>query len=424
MNTDGFWDSVSDMKVALFAPYLTPASGGIWQFYQWAAKQLGTKFSLLLFAPALLLEETRKGGGEIASGVIAEEFRSSVEKTIAYRILEDQACGRIGGMWVPFYRKLSRRIKRSFFDGSVVEHAACMLLKQEGIDVVHIPVQCVQMPRAVKRFPYIINPHDFQHEYFPEFFTPKTLEIRRTVWYEDQRGASAVVVHSRQTQADAIKYPGIPGERVFYAPYGPLDNFPEPDAADLREAVRTFSLPERFVFFPARTWPHKNHLALVEAIHYLKKRGIDVNAVFTFVDSKHGEVVKQKIAATGLEKQVIIVGRVSPEQMGALYKLCTMVVVPSMFEQNSGPVLEAIHFGKAVAVSRIEEVVLALDGSGLLFDPRSVQEIADAIDRLWSSQDTLEKAEARIRERRSRMSWEPFREAYRQAYSYALQEAS
>ena len=146
--------------------------------------------------------------------------------------------------------------------------------------------------------------------------------------------------------------------------------------------------------------------------------------MFTFVDSKHGEVVKQKIAATGLEKQVIIVGRVSPEQMGALYKLCTMVVVPSMFEQNSGPVLEAIHFGKAVAVSRIEEVVLALDGSGLLFDPRSVQEIADAIDRLWSSQDTLEKAEARIRERRSRMSWEPFREAYRQAYSYALQEAS
>ena len=62
--------------------------------------------------------------------------------------------------------------------------------------------------------------------------------------------------------------------------------------------------------------------------------------------------------------------------------------------------------------------------SGQLFNPRSVQEIADAIDRLWSSQDTLEKAEARIRERRSRMSWEPFREAYRQAYSYALQEAS
>jgi glycosyltransferase involved in cell wall biosynthesis len=412
------------MKVALFAPYLSPAAGGTWQFYQWVAKQLGSKLPLVLFAPALLLEEIRKGGGEYAVEVPFETLRSSVEETIAYRILEDPAFGQIGGIRIPLYRKLTRQIKRLFFATNVLEQAAYKMLLREGVDVVHIPVQRVRMPSTVKRFPYIINPHDFQHEYFPEFFTKKVLEFRRTAWYKDQRDAAAVVVHSRQTRSDAIKYLGIPEERVFYAPYGPLDNFPVPDEVSLRKVAQEFALPERFVFYPALTWVHKNHLVLVEAIHHLKKRGIDVNAVFTIVDGEYGEMVKQKIKAAGLVKQVIIVGRVSPEQMGALYCLCTMVVVPSLFEQNSGPVLEAIHFGKAVAVSHIEEVVLTLNGSGLLFDPRSVSEIADAIDQLWSSKDALEKVEAKIRERRTLMSWEPFQEVYQQAYTYAMQEKS
>ena len=410
------------MKVALFAPYLSPAAGGTWQFYQWVAKQLGIKFPLLLFAPTLLLEEIRKVGGGTTIEVPFEALRSSLKETIAYRMLEDQAYGQIGGMRIPFYRKLARQIKRFFFAANVIEHAAYKMLRQEGVDVIHIPIQRVQMPKAVKRFPYIINPHDFQHEYFPEFFTTKELEFRRTVWYKDQRDATAVVVHSRQTRSDAIKYLGIPEEQVFYAPYGPLDNFPVPDEVKLQQTAQEFTLPERFVFYPAHTWTHKNHLALVKAIHHLKKRGIDVNVVFTFVDGEHGDVVKQQITDAGLEEQVTIVGQVSPEQMGALYCLCTMVVVPSLFEQNSGPVLEAIHFGKAVAVSHIEEVVLTLDGSGLLFDPRSVREIANAIDQLWSSKDALEKAETKIRERRAHMSWEPFREVYQQAYNHAIQE--
>lgn len=409
------------MKVALFAPYLFPAAGGIWQFYQWAAKQLGKEFPLLLFAPALLLEEIRKGYSGSAVEVPFETLCAPVKDTIAYRLLEDPAFGMIGGMRIPLYRKFKYQIKRFFFAANVVEYAAYKMLRREEVDIVHVPVQHIHMPRAVKRFRYIINPHDFQHEYFPEFFTSESLEFRRAVWYKDQRNAAAVVVHSRQTRSDAIKYLGIPEERIFYAPYGPLDNFPMPDEEGLRKTAQYFNLPERFVFYPAQSWPHKNHVALVEAIHHLKKRGIDVNAVFTSVEGKYGEEVKQKIKSANLEKQVIIVGRVTPEQMGALYSLCTMVVVPSLFEQNSGPVLEAIHFGKAVVASRIEEVVITLDGSGLLFDPHSVSEIANAIDQLWSSKDALEEAKAKIRERRNCMSWEPFREVYLQAYTYAMQ---
>ena len=253
-----------------------------------------------------------------------------------------------------------------------------------------------------------------------DFFSADELELRRNVWYRDQRNAAALVVHSQQTRQDAIQYLGIPEERVFYAPYGPLDTYPEPDQATLRKVTDELNLPERFVFYPAYTWPHKNHLALVEAIYSLKKRDIEVNVVFTVVDGAYGEILKQEIVSRDLGRQVTIVGRVSPEKMGVLYRQSAFVVVPSLFEQNSGPVLEAIHFGKAVAVSNIKEVELTLAGAGLLFDPHSVQQIADAIDQLWSSSAALAEAEASIQRRNAEMSWEPFRRVYRQAYAYAL----
>ena len=40
--------------------------------------------------------------------------------------------------------------------------------------------------------------------------------------------------------------------------------------------------PEGFIFYPAQTWPHKNHLRLLEAIQRLRTRhGLEVSLVCT-----------------------------------------------------------------------------------------------------------------------------------------------
>jgi glycosyltransferase involved in cell wall biosynthesis len=371
------------MRVVLFAPYLSVESGGIWNFYQWVARYLGASFQYLHVGPAMLLEEIRKAGGEDATQVSLESLRSSTESTFIYRLLEDRAGAGTVAFKISCYGRLMNSLK-SLYTRKATERAAAKLLRRESVDVVHIPAQLVPMPKVVRNYPYIINPHDYQHEHFPEFFPKRILRLRRKLWYRDQRNANAVVVHSRQTRLDALRFLGIPEERLFYAPYGPLDNFPEPDDGTLQRTIDDFKLPRRFVFYPARSWPHKNHAVLVEALARLKKRGIEVNAVFTTVEGEYGEAVKEKIRAAGLER-------------------------------------EAIHFGKSIVASQLEEVVSTLDGAGSLVDPHSVQEIADAIDQLWSSEDTLEKAGAAIRKRRSLMSWKPFQDAYRSAYTYAIE---
>ena len=310
-------------------------------------------------------------------------------------------------------------IRRKVYGKSVA--AAWMLdeLASIGTDVAHIPLQFVPCRSLGRQMPYVINPHDYQHEHFPENFPRSQLASRRRIWYEAQRGAAAIVVHSRQTYTDALHYLRVPEERVFYAPYGPLRTFPDPDEATLAHTRKQFALPDRFIFYPARAWPHKNHETLIDAAALLKEKGVHVHIVFTDMDTPYGKQVCAKAADLGLSDQVIATGRASSEEMGALFSLCTMVAVPSLFEQNSGPMLEAIQLGKAVVVSNFPELVASLDNEQLVFDGRSPSDMAQVIDTLWSSDEQRAAVEQRLRLRRDEMSWKPFQDTYRRAYAFA-----
>ena len=111
------------MNVCLLAPDLCHSAGGVWHFYQWVAKQVGSEIPLLKIAPDDLLRELYTGTTESGSGVPFDTFRASVEATFAYHALEAMVYGQIGGMWIPFYRKAARLIKDSWFHGDVVENS-------------------------------------------------------------------------------------------------------------------------------------------------------------------------------------------------------------------------------------------------------------------------------------------------------------
>ena len=410
-----------DVRVALFAPRLTRASGGIWQFYQWVARHLQNELSLHLVAPSEILTEIRARGDVDFSGATdSDDILNQVRKSFCYRNLERKDYPRLLGVRPPFYFTACNWIKRNFYHGSCFENAFYENLRNNNLDLVHVPQQAPRYPGAIGKLPYVINPHDYQHEHYPQYFTNDQLILRRENWYPHQRKASAIVVHSLQTRDDVLRYLGVPEEKVFYAPYGPLDTFPVPDEEIMAEIKRTFRLPEKYIFYPARMWQHKNHVALVDAIAHLKKKGEQVDCVFTDDSTEYSKVVHERVTQLGVEDQIQFLGRLDSKQMGAVYKSCTMVVVPSLFEQNSGPMLEAIQLGKPVAVSNLPELVTSLGEGGLVFDGKSIADIAEAITHVWSSDENRKSMETSARKRRSEMSWQPFIEVYKKAYAYAL----
>lgn len=187
----------------------------------------------------------------------------------------------------------------------------------------------------------------------------------------------------------------------------------------LKLVQKEYRLPKQYIFCPARAWPHKNHGILVKAVGEIRKHGIEIQLVFTDGGTPHGKKISCLIEELDLTNQVRFLGRTSPFHMGALYRLCRAVVVPSLFEQNSGPMLEAMHFGKAVAVSRLVELVETVGSEGLVFDENSVAETAAVLERLWCSDSERMRLEALSVKRSSELGWGRFRECYQHAYEYA-----
>ncbi len=92
--------------------------------------------------------------------------------------------------------------------------------------------------------------------------------------------------------------------------------------------------------------------------------------------------MKNAIEQFGLTERVCHLGYVEKDELQAIYKLATALVMPSLFESVSIPIYEAFQVGTPVAASNILAIPEQVGDAGLLFDPKSVASIKEAILRI------------------------------------------
>lgn len=280
-------------------------------------------------------------------------------------------------------------------------------------DIIHYPHQNLHDIFFELGKPVVINPHDFQHEHFPEYFSEKLIEDRRKYWYNAFRKASALVVHGTHIAEDCVKYANVKKEKIFFAPYGVFEYNNETANID------KYNFPEKFLFYPAHTWWHKNHLRLLEALYLLKKKNIIVPLIITDCVERPGIEIIRKIKILGLKDQVIITGRIDFAEIKAIYKNATAIIVPSLYEQQSGPILESIGFEKPVLASNnVADNELFVKENGLLFNPFSPRDIASKIEKLWLNPKPFEIGS---KNKKKKMSWNEYIKNYKKAYEFAIQ---
>ena len=148
------------------------------------------------------------------------------------------------------------------------------------------------------------------------------------------------------------------------------------------QAVRLrLKLPDKFLFYPAQFWVHKNHLRLIEAFREVATEVPDLNLVLTGKKRDEYQVVMDAIDKFGLNERVFHLGYVEQGDLHAIYKLAAALVMPSLFESVSIPIYEAFQVGTPVAASNILAIPEQVGDAGLLFEPTSVASIRDAMLR-------------------------------------------
>ena len=289
-------------------------------------------------------------------------------------------------------------------------------VERSKIDIIHFTTQS----GFLTNIPFIYHPHDLQHRHLPQFFTSSERASRDFSYSTLCNHASVISVVSRWVKQDLLQSFNVPESKVrivHFAP-DPHNCLPlRPETA--RAIVQKLSLPQRFIFYPARTWPHKNHLRLIQALRILRDDyGLTIPLVCSGETTGFYEQIKAEVENLALGQQVSFIGFVSFEELSALYQLCSAVIIPTLFEAGSFPMWEAFLNDKPAACSSVTSLQAQAGDAALIFDPNKPEEIADAIRKLWTDIDLCATLIARGRVNVTRFSWEKtartFRALYRQ----------
>ncbi|MHB1160750.1 MAG: glycosyltransferase family 4 protein [Chloroflexota bacterium] len=282
------------------------------------------------------------------------------------------------------------------------------------VDAVHFPYQ--QFARST--LPSIYNPHDLQHLHYPQFFSKRQLSWRETAYRAGCAEAHAVVAESGWVKQDIACRCGVPRERLFSFPMGAPTALYEPVGEQTaREVSARLQLPESFALYPAQTWPHKNHLRLLEAIAIARdEHRVSVPLVCTGVKNGYWPRIEERIAQLALRDSVHFLGYVTPAELRALYRLARFLVLPSLFEGGGFPVLEGFSEGTPVACANVTSLPEYGGDAVLLFDPASAESIAAALVRMATDPDLRDSLRRRGSERIRVFDWSVTARSYRALY--------
>jgi glycosyltransferase involved in cell wall biosynthesis len=258
-----------------------------------------------------------------------------------------------------------------------------------ALDVVHFPLT-VMIPRVTAP-PAITTVLDLQHEFLPGFFSRAERAYRRAVYGWSIRSSRLVLTISEHAARAVIERYELPEERVRPIHLG-LDHATFTPA----DAER-----ERFLVYPARAWPHKNHERLFAAFARLRERHPDLELVLTAYDGPTPPGVRS-------------LGHVPREELVRLYGTAAGLVFPSMYEGFGQPPLEAMACGCPVASSNAAALPEVCGDAARLFDPTSIDEMVAAVEEILAR--PAEWSERGIA-RAARFSWEETARAHDAAYA-------
>lgn len=227
------------------------------------------------------------------------------------------------------------------------------ILKANRVDVVLFPIQ---FQKAVNDFPFITMNWDAGHKTtfaFPEL-TQNFKE--RELWYRDTiQEALAVFVESEASKLEFSRYYNLPPHKIEVIPLfaGGVIDLNVGGEKQNEILSQLLLVKQKYFYYPAQFWAHKNHYNLVLAFKEVLKtnNGEELKLVFSGSDMGNKDYILQVIKKLGLEKNVVVLGFISNEEVYTLYKNAIALVMPTFLGPTNMPLLEARALGTPIICS-------------------------------------------------------------------------
>jgi glycosyltransferase involved in cell wall biosynthesis len=296
-------------------------------------------------------------------------------------------------------------------------------MQREKCDLWIFPSQTVrgfQIP-----VPALVAVLDTLHRYggrFPETISTWEYLNREPTYSNICRWAKGVLVVSEIDKQQVLDAYRPPEERLHVLPMVPPRYIYEtkvPENFDSR-----YRLPPKYLFYPAQFWEHKNHKNLIRAVAALKSELPDLKLVLVGSKKNAWESVNRLVLELDLADDVIILGYVPDADMTELYRRARALVYATYYGPCNIPPMEALVVGCPMALAEVTCMPDRVGDAALVFDPDSVDEIADCIRKLWMDDHLCAELSERGKKRAADWDQEQFNKRLREILTHITSTAA
>ena len=234
---------------------------------------------------------TKKLPRELAEVVFLQHFRENLTILASYGIqakmidlsfFEKKIRDRIRKKILDKYlfKFLKKIEKYSPFEKKLIAHQ---------IDLVYF-LSPTSLALSLEKLNYITTLWDLCHRdnpEFPEVRLNRELELRDEKYKKILPRASAIIVDSDLGKMNAAHRYGIDQDRIHIIPFQPAEAIRSKIELNINQKLKTRDelKLDKYIFYPAQFWPHKNHIYLLEGLSILEQRyGLKISAIFSGSD--------------------------------------------------------------------------------------------------------------------------------------------
>lgn len=248
----------------------------------------------------------------------------------------------------------------------------------------------------------VVTVHDVAFEYFPNLFPRAWRILYKAGLRATVRRADAIVTPSRNTAEDVLSRTDVDPARLHVVPLAA--SLPQ-GRLDSEEVLARLKVPAPYVLFVGTLEPRKNLVRLIRAYRRVAASGFPHALVLAGPLGWHHESLMRELALHG-PGEIVMAGPLSADELDAVLRAADVFVYASLYEGFGLPVLEAMARGVPTVASTTSSVPEVAGGAALGVDPRSVREIAQAIESVVSDVGLADRLASRGRAQAERFSWD------------------
>ena len=245
-------------------------------------------------------------------------------------------------------------------------------------DVLFVPAHTIPI---LGRCKMVMTVHDVGFRVHPELYSWLDILYHRfSVWWAS-RFACRIIVPSRFTKNELIKYYHTDPEKIVVIPHG------APAWELKKDLVPKTNQKQQYLLFLGRLEKKKNILRITKAFARLLPRYpalrlvLGGNPGFGFND------LQNWITAQKLQDKIDFLGFVEEARKKSLYTHAAAFVFPTLYEGFGMPVLEAQSLGCPVITSQASATAEVARDSAVLVNPEDVADIARGIEKVLSDNE-------------------------------------